>query len=100
MKQFDAEIDVKKLQATAFKAAEVAKITLIFVRMSLVPVTRKRRGMGSSDSADQGAEKEIRKVIEASFPDHNILGEEFGHKDTLDLIMNGLLIRLMAHVLL
>lgn len=32
--------------------------------------------------ADQGAEEAIRAVIEAKYPDHAIIGEEFGVKDT------------------
>lgn len=32
--------------------------------------------------ADQNAEKAIRSLIEEHFPDHGILGEEFGHKKT------------------
>lgn len=32
--------------------------------------------------ADRGAEEAIRKVIEAKFPDHAIVGEEYGVKDT------------------
>ena len=32
--------------------------------------------------ADKTAELEMRKVIEATFPDHGIFGEEFGIKDT------------------
>lgn len=84
MPKQDTEVSIKKLQDTAFKAAEAAqKITLSYFRQNDLGTSDKKKD-GAWDPvtlADQGAEKEIRKVIEATFPDHNILGEEFGHKN-------------------
>ena len=45
-------------------------------------VSNKLRGKGYDPvtSADKAFEKFIREVIKKSFPDHQVIGEEFGHK--------------------
>ena len=47
-------------------------------------VSNKLRGKGYDPvtSADKAFEKFIRGVIKKSFPDHQVIGEEFGHKKT------------------
>ncbi|MCJ8324869.1 MAG: histidinol-phosphatase [Rhizobiales bacterium] len=50
-----------------------------------VAIDNKLAAIGEFDPvtlADQNAEKAIRALIEEHFPDHGILGEEFGHKKT------------------
>lgn len=62
---------------TAFLAG---KLTLRYFQTDLVPDFK------SDDTpvtaADRGAEELIRGRIEKAFPDHDILGEEFGFRDT------------------
>lgn len=68
------------LDFTAFLAQEGGKKTLPFFNHS-ISVDRKLDDSPVTE-ADLVTEKWIRTQIENRFPDHNIVGEEFGHKKT------------------
>ncbi len=78
----DAEIST--LKDFACELADIAAtITLSYFKKP-IGVTDKDKGAGFDPvtQADQEAEKAIRKVIEARYPEHRICGEEFGRKET------------------
>lgn len=78
----DAEIST--LKDFACELADVAAtITLSYFKKP-IGIEDKDKGTGFDPvtQADQEAEKAIRKVIEAHYPEHRICGEEFGRKET------------------
>jgi len=65
-------------------AAAAGDAVLPFFRTSL-SVENKSRGSGSFDpvtAADRAAEQAMRALIRTSFPEHGIVGEEFGNERT------------------
>jgi len=74
---------VEELCAFACTLADAAAdVTLDYFRQPLgVDDKDKGDGFDPVTKADQGAEKAIRALIEAHYPDHGIFGEEFGIKD-------------------
>lgn len=77
-----AEIDTLKDFACELADAAAA-ITLAYFKKP-IGITDKDKGEGFDPvtHADQAAEREIRKIIEARYPDHSICGEEYGRKET------------------
>lgn len=66
---------------TAFQAAEAAgQITLKYFRNIDAVNNKDKNSFDPVTIADQEAEKAIRKVIEANFSDHGIIGEEYSDK--------------------
>lgn len=55
-------------------------IILPHFRTASVVTDKGKAGFDPVTDADRGAEAEIRRLIEAKFPDHAIAGEEFSHK--------------------
>jgi len=76
--------ETEELKAFACVLADAAaSISLKYFRQQ-VTVDNKLSdgGFDPVTQADRGAEQAIRKLIEAQYPDHQILGEEFGRKQT------------------
>lgn len=76
--------EIEELKAFACQLADAAAtISLKYYRQS-VTVDNKLSGGGFDPvtQADRGAEQAIRDLIESRYPDHQILGEEFGRKST------------------
>ncbi|WP_262691840.1 histidinol-phosphatase [Kordiimonas aestuarii] len=74
--------EIKTLKAFALELADAAaEVTLGYFKTP-ISIDDKDKGAGFDPvtKADQGAEKAIRALIEARFPDHGIFGEEFGIK--------------------
>jgi len=73
--------DLKVFACTLADAA--AEVSLKYFRQPFT-VDNKLSGGGFDPvtKADQGAEQAIRKLIESHYPEHQILGEEFGRKQT------------------
>lgn len=69
--------DASFYQAVAKAAADA---TLPFFRNLSAVDNKLAEGFDPVTDADKQAELAIRAVIEAAYPDHGILGEEFGHK--------------------
>ena len=60
-------------------AAEAARVTLPLFRTEAA--TENKAGEGAFDpvtEADRGAEAAIRRLIEARYPEHGVIGEEYG----------------------
>ena len=77
MKQIDKD--------TAFTFANeladaAAKITLPLFRQSLDVSSKMQDGFDPVTKADKDTEQKLRDLINAQYPDHAILGEEFGFK--------------------
>ncbi len=80
------EVDVTVIDFTAFidRLATAAGETILpFFRTSLLGVENKcdARGFDPVTEADRAAEAVMRRMIKASFPQHGIVGEEFGNQD-------------------
>ena len=76
-------IDQVKLKNTIFNAAKAASnVTLPLFRSPLIVENKLKQGFDPVTEADKEAEKIIRKIIEADFPDHSIFGEELEDKLT------------------
>jgi histidinol phosphatase-like enzyme (inositol monophosphatase family) len=72
-------IDLAKVEATLLAAAEAAAAhTLPLFRTSLGIDNKLATGFDPVTEADRGAETIIRAVIAENFPDHAIIGEEWG----------------------
>ena len=72
-------IDLAKVEATLLRAAEAAAAhTLPLFRTTLAIDNKYTVGFDPVTEADRGAETVIRAVIAEAFPDHAIIGEEWG----------------------
>ena len=72
-------LDLAKVEATLLLAAEAAAArTLPLFRTSLAIDNKYTVGFDPVTEADRGAETAIRAVIAEHFPDHAIIGEEWG----------------------
>ena len=73
------EIDYARIEATLLAAAEAAAAhTLPLFRTGLAVDNKLSAGFDPVTEADKGAEKVIRAIIADAFPDHAIIGEEWG----------------------
>lgn len=75
--------DINKASAFAFasKLAEAAaEITLPLFRQPLDVSSKMQDGFDPVTKADKDTEQKLKDMIEAQYPDHAILGEEFGFK--------------------
>ena len=75
--------EIETLKAFALELADAAaEVTLSYFKKP-ISIDDKDKGAGFDPvtKADQGAEKAIRALIEARYPDHGIFGEEFGIKE-------------------
>ncbi|MFT6072332.1 MAG: myo-inositol-1(or 4)-monophosphatase [Alphaproteobacteria bacterium] len=74
----------QELKNTAFKAANAAKaITLKYFRnIETIDSKNTDHGWDPVTEADRRAEQIIRDIIEADFPNHAIIGEEYANKNT------------------
>ena len=73
-------LDLAKVRATLLAAADAAaQITLPLFRTDLGVDNKLAAGFDPVTEADRGAETAIRAIIGESFPDHAIIGEEWGN---------------------
>ena len=73
------EIDYARIEATLLAAAEAAAAhTLPLFRTGLAVDNKLSAGFDPVTEADKGAEKVIRAINAEAFPDHAIIGEEWG----------------------
>ena len=73
------EINYARIEATLLAAAEAAAAhTLPLFRTGLAVDNKLSAGFDPVTEADKGAEKVIRSIIAEAFPDHAIIGEEWG----------------------
>jgi len=73
-------IDLAKVQATLLRAADAAaEKTLPLFRTNLGVDNKLAAGFDPVTEADRSAETAIRAVIAGAFPDHAIIGEEWGN---------------------
>ena len=78
-------LDLAKIEQTLLAAAEAAATqTLPLFRTSLAVDNKLAEGFDPVTEADKGAETAIRAVIAQAFPDHAIIGEEWGSSGTSD----------------
>lgn len=79
MADLPSEIDFALIQQTLLAAADAAAgKTLPLFRTSIAIDNKLAKGFDPVTEADKGAETAIRAVIENAFPDHAIIGEEWG----------------------
>jgi histidinol phosphatase-like enzyme (inositol monophosphatase family) len=72
-------VDLAKVEATLLAAADAAATrTLPLFRTTLAIDNKYQVGFDPVTEADRGAETAIRAVIAEAFPDHAIIGEEWG----------------------
>ena len=72
-------LDLAKVEATLLAAADAAATrTLPLFRTTLAIDNKYTVGFDPVTEADRGAETAIRAVIAEAFPDHAIIGEEWG----------------------
>jgi histidinol phosphatase-like enzyme (inositol monophosphatase family) len=72
-------LDLAKVEATLLAAAQAASAcTLPLFRTDLGVDNKLQAGFDPVTEADRGAETAIRSVIAKAFPDHSIIGEEWG----------------------
>jgi len=72
-------LDFSLVEATLLAAADAAAAhTLPLFRTGLSVDNKLQSGFDPVTEADKGAEKVIRAIIEDAFPDHAIIGEEWG----------------------
>lgn len=75
----DIEIDLALVEKTLLTAARAAaERTLPLFRTTLAIDNKLEAGFDPVTEADKGAETAIRSVIQEAFPDHAIIGEEWG----------------------
>jgi histidinol phosphatase-like enzyme (inositol monophosphatase family) len=73
------DIDFAQIEKTLLRAAEAAaQKTLPLFRTGVAVDNKLEAGFDPVTEADKGAETAIRAVIAAAFPDHAIIGEEWG----------------------
>lgn len=78
-------IDLAKVEATLLAAADAAATrTLPLFRTGLAVDNKLSAGFDPVTEADRGAETAIRAVIADAFPDHAIIGEEWGNSGDSD----------------
>ena len=77
MKEIDKDIAFSFANELADAAA---KITLPLFRQSLDVSSKMQDGFDPVTKADKDTEQKLRDLINAQYPDHAILGEEFGFK--------------------
>lgn len=78
-------IDLAKVEATLLAAAEAAAAhTLPLFRTPLAVDNKFAVGFDPVTEADRGAETIIRAVISGNFPDHAVIGEEWGSSGDSD----------------
>jgi myo-inositol-1(or 4)-monophosphatase len=76
-----AKIEIKELTQFALKlAAASAKIILPQFRKNITIDVKAAAEWDPVTEADRSAERKIRELIEAAFPSHGIIGEEYGIK--------------------
>lgn len=76
-------LDIDRLRNTLLEAADAAaRITLPAFRSPLLVDNKEQENFDPVTEADRKAELAIRQIIEANFPDHAIIGEEFADKHT------------------
>ncbi len=74
-----SEIDFARVEATLLAAGDAAaRLTLPLFRTPLGIENKLHGGFDPVTEADKGAETAIRAVIAEAFPDHAIIGEEWG----------------------
>lgn len=79
----NAPIAPELIRAVLLEARDAAAaITLPLFRTPLNIDNKLSDGFDPVTEADKGAEREIRAIIEKHFPDHEIIGEEYGRKQT------------------
>jgi histidinol phosphatase-like enzyme (inositol monophosphatase family) len=72
-------LDLAKVEATLLAAADAAATrTLPLFRTDLGIDNKLQSGFDPVTEADRGAETAIREIIAGAFPDHAIIGEEWG----------------------
>ena len=72
-------IDFARIEATLLAAADAAAAhTLPLFRSGLAVDNKLTSGFDPVTEADKGAEKVIRAIIADAFPDHAVIGEEWG----------------------
>jgi histidinol-phosphatase len=73
----------EELMAFAHKLADAAgAITLRYFRKSIEVENKLSTGFDPVTLADKGAEEAMRALIEQTYPEHGVLGEEHGHAPT------------------
>lgn len=73
------EIDFARIETTLLSAADAAAAqTLPLFRTALAIDNKLAEGFDPVTEADKGAETAIRAVIAEAFPDHAVIGEEWG----------------------
>ncbi|MHA6296899.1 inositol monophosphatase family protein [Devosia sp. CAU 1758] len=73
------EIDFSRVEVTLRAAGEAAaRLTLPLFRTPLSVANKLESGFDPVTEADKGAETAIRAIIADVFPDHSIIGEEWG----------------------
>lgn len=66
---------------TEHLAAAAGETILPFFRTSLGVINKSEAGFDPVTEADRGAEAVMRRLIKATFPQHGIVGEEFGNEN-------------------
>ncbi len=78
-------IPVAELLSFADELADAARAAILpFFRAAHVIDNKKPAGFDPVTEADHASERAIRALIAKRFPDHGVLGEEFGHAPTRD----------------
>ncbi|GLQ56943.1 histidinol-phosphatase [Devosia nitrariae] len=76
-------VDFDAVEKVLHRAAEAAaSVTLRLFRTPLAVENKWQAGFDPVTEADKEAEIAIRQIIEESFPDHAIVGEEWANKET------------------
>jgi len=79
MSSSSSDLDFARIEQTLLRAAEAAAAhTLPLFRTALAIDNKLEGGFDPVTEADKGAETAIRAVIAEAFPDHAIIGEEWG----------------------
>ena len=78
------DTDFNAMLATAHKAADLARAAILPHFRQPIHVENKASNTGFDPvtAADQAAERAIRNEIEARWPDHGLIGEEYGETRT------------------
>lgn len=79
----NSSVEVEKLTSFALELADAsAKIILPQFRKNIAIDVKAAAEWDPVTEADKAAERIIREMIEKAFPDHGIIGEEYGTKST------------------
>jgi myo-inositol-1(or 4)-monophosphatase len=77
--------EIARYRAFANELADAARAAILpYFRQELDIDNKSASGFDPVTQADRAAEKAMRALIEARFPSHGILGEEFGEKESQD----------------